>query len=119
MTRRSQHRMDSPRVSQDCADFDTLSNLRTPSSSTVAGFARALLEAIRKSGIAEDRGGVVGQQVEKRSRLKAGEVERKDDVWHGRPANLEISLIAQIARAAGARRVNQGPTSKGVDPIVR
>lgn len=118
MTRRSQHRMDSPRVSQDCADFDTLSNLRTPSSSIVAGFARALLEAIRKSGIAEDRGGVVGQHVEKGSRLKAGEVERKDDLWHGRPANFEISLIAQIARAAGARWINQDSASKGVDPVV-
>src|SRR5271163_1315297 len=119
VTRRSQHMMDPPRVSQDCGRFRHAVQPSDTASSTEAGFARALLEAIRKSGIAEDRGGVVGQHVEKSSRLKTGEVERKDDMWHWRPANLEISLIAQIARAAGTGWINQDSASKGVDPVVR
>lgn len=50
--------------------------------------ANQQLEAIRKSHIAKDRRGVEGQRVEKRPRLKAGKVEREDDVPHGGPANL-------------------------------
>jgi hypothetical protein len=79
----------------------------------------ALLETIRKTGIRGDGPGVVIQRVEKSSWLEAGEVEGKDDVLRGSPANLEISLIAEIAGAAGSGWINQHSASESVYSVVR
>jgi hypothetical protein len=37
----------------------------------------------------------------------------------GRPANLEISLIAQIAGMAGTGWIDQDSASKSIDSVVR
>jgi hypothetical protein len=79
----------------------------------------ALREAIRKADIRSDGPGVVGQGVEKSPRLEAGKVECNDDMSHGSPPNLEISLIAEIAGTAGAGWINQDSASKSMYPVLR
>ena len=76
------------------------------------------LEAICKAEIRFDRRGVVGHRFEKSPWLKAGKVECDDCMLYGRPSNLEISLIAKIARMAGIGWINQDSTSKSIDPVV-
>jgi hypothetical protein len=44
--------------------------------------------------------------------------ECNDDVAHGRPPNLEISLIAEIAGMAGSGWVNQDSASKSIYSVV-
>jgi hypothetical protein len=110
--------MDSPRASQD---FDSFRHAVQPPDTFIERRGRlspAFLEALRETEIPGDRCCVVGQRVEKSPRLKAGKVECKDNVWRGRPTNLEISLIAEIAGAAGIGWINQGPACKSVDPVV-
>ena len=76
------------------------------------------LEAIRKAKIRFDRRGVVGHRFEKGPWLKAGKIECDDGMRHGRPPNLEISLITEIARMAGISWINEGSTAKSIDPVV-
>ena len=68
----------------------------------------SLLKTIRKADIRGDWPGVVGCRIEKATWLKAGQVECNDDVSRQGPPNLEISLVAEIARVAGIAWINQG-----------
>ena len=78
-----------------------------------------MLEAIGETHIRFDGGGFIGRRFEKSSRIKAGKIECKDDVWLWSPPNLEISLVAEIAGMAGTGGINQGSISKSVYPVVR
>jgi hypothetical protein len=77
------------------------------------------LEAIRKADIRLDGSGVVRQCLEKGPWRKTCEVECNDNVSHGSPPNLKISLIAEIAGTAGAGWIDQGSTPKSIYPVVR
>jgi len=76
----------------------------------VARTARS--EPKRKTNVRFNRRGAVGHSLENGSWPEAGEVECDDGVGPGSPANLDISLIAEIAGVAGAAWIDQGSTPK-------
>lgn len=77
------------------------------------------LKSEGKTDISCDRRVLVGYCLKKCFWLKAGNVEGDDGVAHGNPPNFEISLVAEIARMANTRRVNQDSASKGINAVMR
>ena len=86
---------------------------------TSPSVSSSLLEPIRETEIRSEGAGVVSHRVEKRPGLKAEKVECDDGVWRGRPANLQISLRAEIAGMAGAGWIDQGSAPNRIYPVVR
>ena len=103
------HPLKRPQSEAVCSDVSSL--LRRYSSS--------LLEPIRETEIRSEGAGVVGHGVEKSAGLKAEKVERDDGVGRGGPANLEVSLRAEIAGMAGGGWIDQGSASNSIYPVVR
>jgi hypothetical protein len=63
-------------------------------------------KAIRQSGSADNGPSIVGLPIEESARLESGEVESSDKAPSRRSANLNVALIAQVARISCAGRVD-------------